>query len=106
MGLRPKGWSRVVKRFDPFRDIDRLDRAVHARVDRDAASGAGAVGDPLVISHPERVRQLRPLPPRLRQVQALARAGFTVPETARALGISINTVKQYRALLLRRGGLP
>jgi DNA-binding NarL/FixJ family response regulator len=64
------------------------------------------VNDPLVISHPERVRQLRPLPPRLRQVQALARAGFTVPETARALGISINTVKQYRALLLRRGGMP
>jgi DNA-binding NarL/FixJ family response regulator len=73
---------------------------------RDAASGAGAVGDPLVISHPERVRQLRALPPRLRQVQAMAREGFTVPETARALGISINTVKQYRALLLRRGGMP
>jgi DNA-binding CsgD family transcriptional regulator len=39
-------------------------------------------------------------------VQALARAGFTVPETARALAISINTVKQYRALLLRRKGMP
>ena len=64
-----------------------------------------AVSDPQVISYPER-RRLRPLPSRLRQVQTLAREGFTVAETARALGISVNTVKVYRASLLRRGGLP
>ena len=50
------------------------------------------------------MRRLRPLPARLRQVQTLAREGFTVAETARALGISVNTVKVYRASLLRRGG--
>ena len=65
-----------------------------------------AVSDSQVISYPERVRRLRPLPPRLRQVQTLARAGFTVPETARALDISIGTVKEYRACLLHRGALP
>jgi DNA-binding NarL/FixJ family response regulator len=64
------------------------------------------VSDRLVISHSERVRQLRPLPPRLRQVQTLARAGFTVSETARALGIATGTVKEYRASLLHRGALP